>query len=206
MDPSTSDRTEMTRRQPGRFRAWLQRRLARLGMGTRLKRPRRILFLDDNPVRAQMFEQDHPQAIWVTTVADCLARLEETWDEIHLDHDLGGKIFVDSRAEDCGMEVIRWLCKQPRRHLEQTQFFVHTHNAAAGLLMVLQMRVCGYKGEFRPFGIELVHLLAQNEPPPAPEAPTPRLPRGAASGWWARLSASWRWLARRKPQGACERE
>jgi hypothetical protein len=107
--------------------------------------------------------QDHPEAIWVTTVAECLARLEEEWDEVHLDHDLGGKTFVDSSAEDCGMEVIRWLCKEPRHHLKQTLFFIHTHNAAAGLLMVLQMRGGGYQAEFRPFGLDLDRLLARDE-------------------------------------------
>ena len=72
------------------------------------------MFLDDDPNRAEIFLKEHPQAIWVTTVAECLARLDEPWDEIHLDHDLGGKMFVDSADQECGMEVIRWLCKEPR--------------------------------------------------------------------------------------------
>jgi hypothetical protein len=128
-------------------------------------RPHRVLFLDDDPLRAELFLNDHPSATWVTTVSDCVARLEDVWDEVHLDHDLGGKTFVDSNAEDCGMEVIRWLCKEPRNHLKRTtQFFVHTHNAAAGLLMVLQMRSNGYNAEFRPFGVDLARLLAHNEP------------------------------------------
>ena len=164
MDPSTPGRIETTTPRLSPIKAWLRQRLARLGFVPQPARRRRLLFLDDDPVRAQVFMQDHPQAIWVTTVADCLARLEEPWDEVHLDHDLGGKKFVDSRDEDCGMEVIRWLCKQPRDHLKATLFFVHTHNAAAGLLMVLQIRGCGYKGEFRPFGMDLARLLAENEP------------------------------------------
>ena len=164
MDPSTPGRTETTTPRLSPFKAWLRSRLARLGIVPEPERPRRLLFLDDDPLRAQLFRQDYPQAIWVTTVAECLTQLEGTWDEVHLDHDLGGKTFVDSRDEDCGMEVIRWLCKQPRNHLKQTLFCVHTHNAAAGLLMVLQMRACGYRGEFRPFGMDLARLLAQNEP------------------------------------------
>ncbi len=164
MDTSTPDQTDEATRRLARPWAWLRARLARFRALARRARPRRLLFLDDDPLRAQLFLHDHPQAIWVTTVADCLARLEETWDEVHLDHDLGGKTFVDSRDQDCGMEVIRWLCKQPRNHLKATLFFVHTHNAAAGLLMVLQMRACGYKGEFRPFGIDLAQILAENEP------------------------------------------
>ena len=75
---------------------------------------RRLLFLDDDPRRAEIFLKDNPDAVWVNTVAECLARLAEPWDEVHLDHDLGGKMFVDSKDTDCGMEVIRWLCKEPR--------------------------------------------------------------------------------------------
>ena len=116
------------------------------------------------PSAREIFLKENPQAVWVTTVAECLARLDQPWDEVHLDHDLGGKTFVDSTDQDCGMEVIRWLCKEPRTHLKDSRFFVHTHHAAAGLLMVLQMRGYGYKAEFRPFGLDLARLLAHNEP------------------------------------------
>jgi hypothetical protein len=125
--------------------------------------PRRLLFLDDDARRAQSFLSSHPQAVWVQTVEECLELLVETWDEVHLDHDLGGKTFVDVRETDCGMEVIRWLCREQRDHLRTTRFFVHTHNSVAGLLMVLQMRTSGYRAEFRPFGLDLEQMLAHNE-------------------------------------------
>jgi hypothetical protein len=137
----------------GRPWAWFRRR-----------RAPRLLFLDDDPVRAEAFLRDHRDAVWVTNVPDCLAHLSETWDEVHLDHDLGGKQFVDSRDAESGMEVIRWLCKEPRVHLREVVFLVHTHNVAAGLLMVLHMRASGYKAELRPFGQDLQRLLAHNEP------------------------------------------
>jgi hypothetical protein len=153
-----------------------------------------MLFLDDDPHRAELFLKDHPQAVWVTTVPECLARLSESWHEVHLDHDLGGKMFVDSADTDCGMEVIRWLCKEPRAHLKSSLFFVHTHNAAAGLLMVLLMRCGGYKAEFRPFGLDLEKLLAHNETEPIPEAGAcPKPPVRFAD----RLRSFWRtWVAR----------
>lgn len=160
-------------RRPPRRRGWLRtgwigrRRCAR---DTAAVGGPRLLFLDDDPGRAGAFLSDHPQAIWVTNVPDCLARLAEPWDEVHLDHDLGGKTFVDSANTDCGMEVIRWLCKEPREHLRAVSFFVHTHNVAAGLLMVLQMRRGGYRAEFRPFGLDLKRLLAHNEPDAEPPA------------------------------------
>ena len=105
---------------------------------------------------------DNPQAVWVQTVEDCVACLAENWDEVHLDHDLGGRTFVDTNEIDCGMEVIRWLCREPRTHLRESLFFVHTHNSVAGLMMVLQMRSSDYKAEFRPFGFERSELFAGN--------------------------------------------
>jgi hypothetical protein len=154
-------------------------------------RPRRFLFLDDDPARAEAFLSENPHAVWVETVAECIVRLAESWDEVHLDHDLGGRTFVDTNEIDCGMEVIRWICKEPRTHLRQTLFFVHTHNSVAGLLMVLQMRSSGYKAEFRPFGFDLAHLLAHNETLRARNAETDALP---ATLWqrWLRWFRCWR--------------
>lgn len=147
--------------------------VARLGLArwaARLRGPhRRLLFLDDDPNRARRFLMDHPRAIWVTNVPDCIDKLADRWDEVHLDHDLGGEAFVDSSGADCGMEVIRWLCKEPRPHLENVSFFVHTHNETAGVLMVLLMRGRGYRAEFRPFGRDLRRLLAHNERNRQPE-------------------------------------
>jgi hypothetical protein len=134
-----------------------------LSEGAEADLPRRVLFLDDDPVRAETFLLENPRAVWVQTVAECLGQLVETWDEVHLDHDLGGKTFVDVNESDCGMEVIRWLCKEPRDHLRNVRFLIHTHNSLAGLLMVLQMRASGYRAEFRPFGMDLAELLLPHD-------------------------------------------
>lgn len=157
---------------------------------------RRVLFLDDDPARAVVFLTDHPEAIWVQTAAECLRRLTEDWDEVHLDHDLGGQAHVDMAVEECGMEVIRWLCREFRPHVAQTLFVVHTHNFLAGLFMVLRMRERGYRAEFRPFGDDLARLLKhdgdQDEPAPLVVDPAPERPRGL----WERLKG---WL----PGWAC---
>jgi hypothetical protein len=145
-------------------RGWIARLASRLLPKGPEPAARRVLFLDDDPRRAETFLAEHPQAVWVETVVDCVERLRESWDEVHLDHDLGGQQHVDVDAVDCGMEVIRWMCKQPRDHLRSTQFLVHTHNMVAGLLMVLQMRSSGFKAEFQPFGQDLARVLAHNEP------------------------------------------
>jgi hypothetical protein len=157
----TDESSESEARPPGEFD--LVGSFNETGHTARTGR-RRVLFLDDDPVRAIAFLAENPDAVWVKTAAECLERLSASWEEVHLDHDLGGRIMVDTSDDDCGMEVIRWLSLEPRTHLHETQFFVHTHNFAAGLLMVLTMREGGYKAEFRPFGHRLERLLARNDP------------------------------------------
>lgn len=113
---------------------------------------RRMLFLDDDPERARLFLDKNPTAVWVQTVEDCLKRLEENWDEVHLDHDLGGERYVQVDREDCGMEVVRWLCLVPHPHLMPTRFFIHSHNENAASIMLSQLRIAGFRVSFRPFG------------------------------------------------------
>ncbi|MGA9922034.1 MAG: cyclic-phosphate processing receiver domain-containing protein [Isosphaeraceae bacterium] len=115
----------------------------------------KVLFMDDDPARGASFLAEYPDAVWVQTAEDCIAHLAEPWDEVHLDHDLGGDVFVDFERDDCGMAVVRWLCAQPRAHLAKTWFFVHTHNLNAACLMVLHLEVMGYEVRVRPFGAAL---------------------------------------------------
>ncbi len=128
-----------------------------------MRRPRRRLFLDDDPGRAAAFLRDHPDAVWVETVPECVARLAEAWDEIHLDHDLGGEVYVDMERDDCGMEVVRWLAREPRQHLRRADFTVHSHNIIAACVMAMQIRALGFRVEARPFGLE----QPESEPGPA---------------------------------------
>jgi hypothetical protein len=116
----------------------------------------RILFLDDEPARAAAFLAARPGAVWVRTAGDCLERLAgpERWDEVHLDHDLGGETFVDAARDDCGMAVVRWLCRAPRPHLEATRFVVHSHNADAAFAMAFRLRAAGYRVAVRPFDLD----------------------------------------------------
>ena len=101
---------------------------------------------------ARAFLAAHPDAVWVRTAEECIGRLAESWDEVHLDHDLGGEVFVDHEREDCGMAVVRWLCERPRPDLKTTRFYVHTHNLNAGCLMALHLEAEGYDVQIRPFG------------------------------------------------------
>jgi len=86
----------------------------------------RLLFLDDDPGRAGAFLLEHPDAVWVTTANQCLEHLAECWDEVHLDHDLGGERWVNLDRDDSGMAIVGWLCREPRPHLKATRFYIHS--------------------------------------------------------------------------------
>jgi hypothetical protein len=126
--------------------------------------PRRVLFLDDDPRRGQTFLARYPDAVWVETAVACIARLHETWDEVHLDHDLGGEVFVNSDRPDCGMEVVRWLTAEPRALRDHCEFIVHSHNAEAAEAMVAQLQEAGYNVSYRPFGFDLLEWLLDGSP------------------------------------------
>ncbi len=111
----------------------------------------RRLLLDDDPARAEEFLSVYPDAVWVATVAECIDRLAESWDEVHLDHDLGGEQHVDVARDDCGMAVVRWLAFEPRPHLRKARFVVHSHNGVAAYVMMLQLKGLGLTASASPF-------------------------------------------------------
>ena len=113
----------------------------------------RRLFLDDDPNRAAEFLAVYPDAVWVETASACIDHLVQPWDEIHLDHDLNGEQFVDFGRDDCGMAVIRWLEAEPRLHLREARFIIHSHNAVAAYLMTLQLKNLGLQAVASPFGM-----------------------------------------------------
>jgi hypothetical protein len=110
------------------------------------------LFLDDNPERASSYLKEYPGAVWVTTSSACIRQLQNSWDLVSLDHDLGGEIYVDSGREDCGMEVVRFLEEYKPEYLKDTQFIVHSFNAVAAVRMIGTLRDLGYKATYIPFG------------------------------------------------------
>ena len=136
----------------------------------------RLLFLDDDPQRAIVFLNRHPDALWVLTAKECIAQLAEKWDQVHLDHDLGGEIYVDPLREDCGMEVVRWLCTSEQEQLRETWFIIHSHNYEAASDMVKHLRESGYHAVYRPFGVELLDGLQDAQPHLPAATPTSRPP------------------------------
>lgn len=94
----------------------------------------------------------YPDAIWVEYADECIELLSQSWDEVWLDHDLGGEVFVDSRREDCGMAVVRHVAEHQPEHLRSARFIIHSHNDDAAPLMAEILNEAGYDCIERPYG------------------------------------------------------
>ena len=113
---------------------------------------KRILFLDDSGERAHAFLVQFPMAVWARTAPEAIEALKDLmgWDEVWLDHDLGGQVFVDSRREDTGYEVVRWIiANQPGI----ANIRVHTWNIPAGKRMANNLSDAGYSVILAPFSV-----------------------------------------------------
>ncbi len=125
-----------------------------------------ILFLDDNTQRAvlahnRMSDEDKGKTIWCKTSEEAIITL---WDyrhvleRVHLEHDLGGETYVNTKREDCGMEIIRKLEEWHHKKLEEfknllsTKFVVHSYNAHAAPIMVDRLKKLGLEAKWVPFG------------------------------------------------------
>lgn len=119
-----------------------------------------ILFLDDDPRRAalmyqRMNSEQQQHTFWVTTAEeaiDVLKHYRARLELVFLDHDLGGRTYVHSAREDCGMEVVRFLEKQDSKTFT-CDFIVHSWNIDAAQKMNSRLNAHGYKSVQTPFGM-----------------------------------------------------
>jgi CheY-like chemotaxis protein len=106
----------------------------------------RILFLDDDKIRHKAFKRMHIGSVIksVHTAKECIAALEidEVYDVVSLDHDLGGEIFAAS-DKNSGLEVARYIrdgldkAKYPKRVI------VHSMNPIGAKRMVQTIQDAG---------------------------------------------------------------
>ena len=128
-----------------------------------------VLFLDDSPERAALAYQRMPEekrnrTIWAQTAQEAIDVLNEyELDEVYLDHDLGGTKFQDTRAENCGMEVVRFLEKNLTAKHKETKFIVHSHNIPAGKRMTERLLSIGLDVKYIPFGMSSEVEIWQQE-------------------------------------------
>jgi hypothetical protein len=158
----------------------------------------RILFLDDDPHRAETFLAWYPMAVWVQTSEECIAHLAHGWHEVHLDHDLAGEVYVDPERSDCGMEVVRWLSAELREPLRGTRFVIHSHNVDAARTMVQNLRQTGYDAHYRPFALDLDDMITVEDMRELFREAARRRRRDAWRDWPRRmLQAIWEFLSDR---------
>lgn len=109
-----------------------------------------VLFLDDDLTRCVHFNNRRKDAVQVHTAEDCIKQLAaQRWDEVHLDHDLGGEVMVDSSLPNTGMEVVRWIVANDP---DIACIVIHTHNTVAAPIMVTDLSAAGYRVMRIPFG------------------------------------------------------
>lgn len=113
-----------------------------------------ILFLDDNSNRWKEFNKSAGKTHkvkWVETAKSCIKALEtNSYDEVFLDHDLGGKTYVNTQDANCGMEVVRYIVKNREKFID-TKFIVHSWNPPAGNEMCDKLCELNLKCCYVPF-------------------------------------------------------
>jgi hypothetical protein len=126
-----------------------------------------ILFLDPDTKRAalafqRMNEEDQNNTIWCKTVEEAQTTLwnyRRELKSVFLEHDLGEVSFQNTRSEESGMELVRYLERLSVHHgdvfgdYKKMKFVVHTWNDHAGPIMVERLRKIGLSVELIPFGM-----------------------------------------------------
>jgi hypothetical protein len=126
-----------------------------------------ILFLDDSSARAVLAYNRMPVAerdntIWCKSAEEAITTLwdyRDTLTKVYLDHDLGGEQYVNTKREDCGMEVVRYLEGMAHKHpeefneLKDVKVVVHSWNTHAGPIMQDRLSKLGLKVVWTPFGM-----------------------------------------------------
>jgi hypothetical protein len=87
-----------------------------------------ILILEDDKNRQAQFTRKffNHNVVIVSTALGAIGQLEHrSWDQLYLDHDLGGQVMVES-GPGTGYEVAKWLEAHPDRM--PPEVFVHSFN------------------------------------------------------------------------------
>jgi hypothetical protein len=124
---------------------------------------KRILFLDDNKNRWDTFAAYNPHHTldWVQTANHCIYKLySHDFEEVYLDHDLGGKTYVNSGDEDCGMAVVRSILKCKDK-FKNTRFIVHSWNTPAAHEMCSKLCDAGLECYALPFATAVLKIAMQ---------------------------------------------
>ena len=131
---------------------------------------KKILILEDSDERVQKFEfwlpkylQEHAQLYVASTVrkAQELFREHKPFDLILLDHDLDGRVFVESSEFNTGARFAKWL-SDPARIVDiiNTQIIIHSMNPAGSENMRQEFQLAKIPAQKVPYPI-LLDLLSK---------------------------------------------
>jgi len=89
----------------------------------------RIFILEDDPTRVRVFRRNMigHEVVVCSNVDEAKTYLREgEWNVAFLDHDLDGRIYVDSEEPNTGYQLAKWMVEQP--HLQNTHVVIHSFN------------------------------------------------------------------------------
>ena len=126
-----------------------------------------ILFVEHEPQRAvlafnRMTVEDRNNTMWCQTAAEAIEAIwsyRDVLTKVSLDHDLGGREYTNTKREDCGMEIVRFLEKKSHKEpvefkkLESILFVIHSWNDHAGPIMQRRLSNIGLNAVYIPFGM-----------------------------------------------------
>jgi hypothetical protein len=117
-----------------------------------------ILILEDNPIRIDIFKNlFKSQTLFITDKVDIAIKACEdiVFDIMFLDHDLGGKIWVDSSEENTGYNFLRLLVNFNNQNMTPIQknalCYVHSMNPIGANNMVNLLHDYGRDAIWCPF-------------------------------------------------------
>jgi hypothetical protein len=123
----------------------------------------RIIFLDDNRLRYETVRANVPFEIkWVETAPATIMELQKNRrvDYLFLDHDLDGQVFVESSVPNTGMDVVRWLERNPNRRINT--IVIHSWNPSAALQMFSRLTNIGYNVIYAPiFDSRFIEIMKE---------------------------------------------
>jgi hypothetical protein len=122
----------------------------------------KVLFLDDDTERWETFSEivgSHSfiDLVWVKTSSKAIKALDNTyWDIICLDHDLGGKSFVDSFEKNTGYTVAKKIGTDSKYN--EDLIFIHSWNpiGADNISNILS------KSIKLPFNNDFAHIIVDH--------------------------------------------
>jgi len=110
-----------------------------------------ILVLEDCPNRTKKFKElFNGHTLEITNNADEAIKLinDNKYDFIFLDHDLGGRVFVNSQEYDTGFRVAVYI---PKSQNKDSKIVIHSWNPGGALNMKNALKECD-NVRYIPFG------------------------------------------------------